>query len=185
MRISDKNIPSQLSVAGWLLIFFLLIVMISAGMTITVGYSVRPRLLGLALFAVGWIGAIAGVDGWSRVLPSIFGIATLNGIIILVGGHSLNEPLVPASRLVGAVFTFLMAVGSVVTSSLAKREITNTDRVACLGILSCFAGMLTCVMASVAHWEVPICAGLLVCLAVLVIRGSALSRRPVKMQIRP
>ena len=164
---SERKSPSRLVITGWFFLFLLLIVVISGGIATGLGYSPRPRPLGWVLFIVGLgIGAFT-VDRWAKVLPGIFGIATLNGLIILISGHALNQPAIQVPRLVGVLFTVVMAGASFITASLADRHLTNTDRAAYLGILACFVAMLVCVMTSVEHWEVLVCIGFIACVAVL------------------
>lgn len=164
---SERKNPSRLVNAGWFFLFLLLIVGISGGITTGLGYSSRPRPVGWVLFIVGFgVGAFT-VARWAKVLPGIFGIATLNGLIILISGHALNQPAIQVPRLVGGLFTVAMAGASFITASSADRPLTNTDRVAYLGILACFVAMLVCVMTSVEHWEVPVCIGFIACIAVL------------------
>jgi hypothetical protein len=175
---SEKKGTSALALTALFFLFLLLIIVISGGIAIAFGYSPRPRPIGWVLFILGLIVAVFTVDRWAQVLAGIFGIATLNGLIILLSGHALNSPGVPVSRLVGALFTMVMAGASVTTASFADRDLTNTDRVAYLGILSCFVAMFTCVMASVEHWEVPVCIGFIGCIAVLRARRSIRPKQP-------
>src|SRR5947209_2184062 len=102
--------------AGWFFLFLLLIVVISGGIATGLGYSPRPRPLGWVLFFGGvGVGAFT-VDRWAKVLPGIFGIATLNGFIILISGHALNQPEIEVPRLIGVLFTVVMAGASFVTA---------------------------------------------------------------------
>ena len=167
MRNRSQQGSSRLAMAGWLFLFLLLIVVISGGIATVLGYSPRPRPLGWVLFTVGTGVAAFTVDRWAKVLPGIFGITTLNGLIILISGHALNQPATKVPRPVGALFTVVMASASFITASLADRHVTNTDRAAYLGILACFVAMLVCVIASVGHWEVPVCIGFIASIAVL------------------
>jgi hypothetical protein len=153
--------------AGWFFLFLLLIVVISGGIATGLGYSPRPRPLGWVLFTVGTGVAVFTVDRWAKVLPGIFGIATLNGLIIVISGHALNQPAIEVPRLVGALFTVVMASASFITASLADRHVTNIDRAAYVGVLGCFVAVLVCVMVSVERWEVPVCIGFIAFIAVL------------------
>ncbi len=165
-RTERKN-PSRLVMTGWFFLFLLLIVVISGGIATGLGYSPRPRPVGWVLIIVGLGAATFTVDRWAKVLPGIFGIATLNGLIILISGHALNQPATQVPRLVGGLLTLVMAGASFITASFADRHLTNTDRAAYLGVLTCFVAMLVCVMMSVEHWEVPVCIGFIGCIAVL------------------
>lgn len=164
---SERENPSRLAMTGWFFLFLLLIVVISGGIATGLGYSPRPRPVGWVLFIVGLGAGAFTVDRWAKVLPGIFAIATLNGIIILISGHALNQPAIQVPRLVGGLFTVVMAGASFLTASFADRHLTNTDRAACLGILACFVAMLVCVMTSVGRWEVPVCIGFIACIAIL------------------
>lgn len=164
---NNRKSLSRLAMTGWFFVFLLLIVVISGGIATGLGYSPPPRPLGWVLFIVGTGVAAFTVDKWARVLPGVFGVATLNGLIILISGHALNQPAVPVPRLVGLLFTVAMAGASVVTGSLADCHLMNTDRAAYIGILSCFTAMVVCIMASVEGWELPVCIGFMGCVAVL------------------
>jgi hypothetical protein len=144
---------------------------ISGGAVITLGYAPRSRPLGLVLFIAGYIAAAFTVDRWAKALPGIFGVATLNCIIILTSGHALNQPSVRVPRLIGAFLTVLAASASVATRRFADRDLENTDRIAYLGILSCFVAMFVCTMTPVKHWEVPVGIGFLGCTAVLLVEA--------------
>jgi len=165
-RYQQKN-PSRLAMTAWFFLLLFLIVVISGGLATGLGFSPRPRPFGWILFTVGLIVGAITVDRWARVLPGIFGIATLNGLIILISGHAFNQADIPVPRLAGALFTVVMAGASGITGSLADRHLTHTDRVAYLGILACFVAMLVGVMTSVKRWEVPVCIGFIACIAVL------------------
>jgi hypothetical protein len=155
---------------GMFFLFLFLVVVNSAGIANGLGYSRGPWFLGWALLIAGSIAAILTVDSWAPVLPGIFGVAALNGLIISISGHALNQPTIPISPLIGVLFTVVMACASVATASFANRDLTNMDRAMYLGILFCFVAMMTCVMASVEHWEVPVCIGFLACIGVLSVR---------------
>jgi len=62
---------------GLFVIFVLLVVSISAGIAVGLGHTPRPRLLGYILVGMGLIVASNTVSAWARVLPGIFGIATV------------------------------------------------------------------------------------------------------------
>ena len=107
------------------------------------------------------------VDQWARVLPGIFCIAALNGVIVLISGHALSQPGIQVRPLVGILFTVIMAGASFISASFAHRHLTNIDRAAYLGILACFVAMFVCVMTLVERWEVPVCVGFVACIGVL------------------
>ena len=69
------------------------------------------------------------------MLPGIFGIATLNGLMLLVGGHALSQPSVLVPRLIGGAFTILMAVATAMTLRLTNGNLTNIERTASMGML--------------------------------------------------
>lgn len=161
---------SRLVIAAFLVLFFLLIAVISGGLVAGLGYGGRPRPFGWILFIGGSVLAMLTVDRRARVLPGIFGAATLNGIIILSSGHALNQPAAPVPRSIGAMLTIVMAAAAAITASFANKDLTNTDRAAYLGILSCFVAMLACAMIPIKHWEVPACIGLVACVALLWVR---------------
>ena len=155
----QRKSPSRLVMTGWFFLFLLLIGVISGELSTGLGYSPRPRPLGWILFMAGVTIAALTVDKWARIIPGVFGIATLNGLIILISGHALNQPAIPVPRLMGALFTGVMAGTSVITAGFADRHLTNTDRATYLGILACFVAMMVCVMTSAEHWEIPVCIG--------------------------
>jgi hypothetical protein len=152
---------------GWFFLLWFLIAVISGGLVTGLGYSLRPRPFGWILFGVGLIVGATTVDKWARVLPGMFGMATLNGLLILISGHALNRADVPVPRLEGALLTVVMAGASAITGTFADRRLTHTDRAAYLGILACFVAMLAGVMTSVKRWEVPVGIGFIACIAFL------------------
>ena len=152
---------------GSFLLFFAWMIAISGGIMICLGYGTRPRPLGWVLFIAGSVAAIVTVDRWAKALPGIFGVATLNCIIILADGHALNQPSVKIPRLIGAFLTVVAASASLATARFADRDFENADRAPYIGILSCFVAMFICTTASVERWEIPVGIGLMVCLAVL------------------
>jgi hypothetical protein len=171
-----------LVMVGSFLLFFALMIAISSGLMICLGYGIRPRPLGWVLFIAGSVAAFVTVDRWANALPGIFGVATLNWIIILTSGHALNQPSVRVPRLIGASSTVLAASASVATARFQERDLGKLDRAACLGILSCFVAMVPCTMLPVEHWEIPVGIGLMGCIAVLLVRRFSAKNYGVRKQ---
>ena len=123
----------------------------AGGLATLVGYTPRSRLFGWIFFVAGASVAVMTVNKWAQVLPGIFGVATLNSLMILITGHALNQPSVPVSRWIGLLLTAVMVSASVVTSDFAGRRLTKIDNATCFGILSCLVAMIVFVMGSVSH----------------------------------
>jgi hypothetical protein len=157
---------SRLAITGWFFLFCVLIMIISGGTATVLGYTPRSQAFGWVLLVIGVSVAMITINRWAQALPGIFGIATLNSLIILITGHALNQPAVPVPRRDGVLLTVVMAIASVATWDFAGPSLTGIDRAACVGILSCFVAVIVCSMASVAHWEIPVCIGILGCLSV-------------------
>jgi hypothetical protein len=157
---------SRLAITGWLFLFCFLIVMISGGIATVLGYTPRSQTFGWVFVAIGVSVAMISIKRWAQALPGIFGLATLNSLIILITGHALNQPGVPVPRGDGVLLTAVMVVATVATWEFAGPSLTVSDRAACVGILSCFVAVVVCSMASVAHWEIPVSIGILACLSV-------------------
>jgi hypothetical protein len=79
------------------------------------------------------------MDYWVRVLPGIFGCATLNGISVTISGHALNQPSIPVDRLTATLVTIGLGLSTVLAMTFKNRSLTIVDRIACLGILASFA----------------------------------------------
>ena len=154
--VKSSESPSRFLITGYFLLFFVLVVIISGGIATSLGHTARPRFLGWVLFTAGSITATLTERRWALALPGIFGLATLNGLIILVSGR-LNQLDVPVPRVLGAFFTIVMAAACFTTATLPHRELRITDRIAHVGMLSCFVALLTCVMVSAKNWGGPVC----------------------------
>jgi len=76
---------------------------------------------------------------WARTLPGILGLATLNGLMVTVSGHALNQPRVPVDRLTATLVTLGLGLSTMLARTLKSRPLTIADRIACLGILASFA----------------------------------------------
>jgi hypothetical protein len=157
----------HLVMLGSFLLFFVLMVVISGGLETGLGYTPRPWPLGWALFVSGTTAAVLTVDRWAKALPGIFGVATLNSIIILADGHALNQPSVPVPRWTGALLTAIAAGASAATAKFVDRDLENIDPASFSASLSCFVAMYVCIMAPVERWEIPVATGLIGCIAVL------------------
>ncbi len=160
---------NSIRAAARLLLLLLLIMSIGGGALTALGYTPRPRAFGWVLGLGGYIAAILTVDQWARALPGIFGLATVNGLIMLVTGHALTQPSVQVSRVLTTFFVSTVAGGAVATLSMVNRPLTVVRRTASLGILSCFVGMLFSTMAGIPHWETPVSFGFAGCVAALLI----------------
>ncbi len=144
--------------------FWLIGTCIVAGLGIAIGNSPRPEAMGWLLFSVGTAGAVATVNRWARILPAVFGTPALNGLIILADGHALNQPSVPFPRWQALILIAVTAAGAYSTAPFSHTPLTKADKAACFGIFGCFVAMLTCILLAVPHWEIPVCAALLISL---------------------
>jgi hypothetical protein len=176
-ELGSRKKPSRLQLVGALLVFLLLVLSISGGIATGLGYTPRSRLLGWVLCIGGTVVAVLTVDWWATILPGIFGIATLNGIIILISGHALNQPSVSVPRIISLFLTIVMAGGSVATMRSGSARLTSAERAAYVGVLCCFIAMFTCVSLSVANWELPVCIGFVACISLLWAETLFMQRR--------
>src|SRR5208283_1705496 len=167
MRMRRKRKQLELSHVIGFFLFFVLSTVISAGLGVGLGYSPRPRALGWVLFIGGSVVAVLTIHLWAKMLPAVFGMGTMNGIIILVLGHSLNEPPTPFPRYASAFLVVLLVCGGTATTRFLRQGLTLVDRVACLGLLGCSVAMIHCLMRSIQRWEIPVLVVLVGCVALL------------------
>lgn len=168
---------SRLAIIGWFFLFCLLIILISGGVATVLGYTPRSQAFGWILLSIGVTVAMITINRWAQALPGIFGVATLNSLIILITGHALTQPTIPVPRGIGVLLTMVLATATVATWDFAGRSLTGIDRAVCVGILSCLVAVIVCLMASVAHWEIPVSIAILGCLAIPLARKLPRSRK--------
>jgi hypothetical protein len=152
-----------------LLIFLALVISISGGIAIALGYTPRSRVLGLPLFLTATTAAVYTVDRWARGLGVVFGTAALNGLITLTSGHALSQPSVPVPRVEGTLLLLLGILASTTTARLSQgtADLSTVVRTACLGILACAVASIVSTLGSVKHWETPTLIAFVSCLLTL------------------
>jgi len=167
MSRPNRQTPLRVGAVGWFFVLIVLIVAMSGGVMTGLGRTARPPVFGWILCCLALALAVRTVDRWAGLLPGIFGIAVLNGLIIVVSGHAPNQPTVAMSRFVGCSFTVLMAAAAAATARFSNEGLTNSDRVASIGIFLSFVAMFASVIAGVKQWEVPVSACIVVCVALI------------------
>jgi len=155
-----------------LILFLTLMTTISAGISICSGHSTRPRLLGWIILIASLLVAVSTVNAWSRILPGVLAVATLNGAILLSTGRALNQSFELIPRWESALFTVLMAGATATTLLAVKRKSTFLDRMAYLGVLGCFIAMLSGVMIPIDNWEIPTSIGFVAFITLLWVNTS-------------
>jgi hypothetical protein len=159
---TERTARSWLTGIGSLLFFFLLVTAIAVGAAIALGATPRPRIIGWPILASSVGLAIWTMEYWARALPGILGCATINGIIITIAGHALNQPSVPVDRGIAAVATLAVGVCAFLAATFKGRRLTMTDRVAGLGLLTSFA-----VAFSPSKLQIFGLVGIVVCVAIV------------------
>lgn len=152
---------SRLIGIGSILFFFALVTAIVIGAAIVLGVTTRPRIIGWPILVLSVGVGIWRMDYWARVLPGILGCAALNGLIITIGGHALNQPSVPIDRLMASLATLAVGVSAFLATTFSDRHLTIIDRVAGVGILASFA-----VAFSASRLQVLGLIGIVVCVTV-------------------
>jgi hypothetical protein len=56
---------------------------------------------------------------------------------------------------------------TMITAPFVDRSLTQADQIASFGILSCFVSMFVAIEMPIAHWELPVGVGLVLCLALI------------------
>jgi hypothetical protein len=148
---------------GSILLFFALVTFIAIGAAIVLGVTSRLRIIGWPILIVGVCLALWAMDYWVRVLPGILSCAALNGLIITVSGHALNQPSVAVDRLTATLATIAVGFSAFLATTFKNGPLSFLDRLAGLGVLASFAiafapsrlqllGLVGIVICVVAAW---------------------------------
>ena len=105
---------------------------------------------------VSSVAAVYTVAIWTKILPGIFLLATMNWAIMAFTGHALNQSSIGVSRWISAFFTGLMALATITTFRIAEKEMTILRRVAYLGILLCVSVMVVSLISPLKDWEIAV-----------------------------
>jgi hypothetical protein len=166
LRTRLKKLPILTGIARYLF-FWVLVLLLFGGIMTAAHRSAQSRLAGWLSIMIGIAVAMLSIRTWPRTLPSVFASATLDGLIILSGGHALNHPEVPFPRWEALLIISLTVWATVITAPFANRPLTRIDQIAAFGILVCFVGMFVGIEMTMSHWEITVGMGLVVCLAVI------------------
>lgn len=140
MIVAEKRTArSWLSGIGALLLFFACAAFTAAGAATALGYSARPRIVGWLSLVLSVGVSVWSMQQWARTLPGILGCAALNGFIITISGHALNQQSVPVNRSMAAVATIAVGLSAYLATTFTDRPLTILDRILGLGILAGFA----------------------------------------------
>jgi FtsH-binding integral membrane protein len=119
-------------------LFWAVVVVPFIGIMIAIGATPQPSLVGWLITASGVYWAIASVKHWARTLPAVFGPAILNGFLILVDGHALNQPNVPAPRAQSLMMIGVMVFGTITTAPFTQRDLFWYEKLSAIGVWICF-----------------------------------------------
>jgi FtsH-binding integral membrane protein len=119
---------------------------------------------------VGWVGI------WARILPGVFAPAVLNGLIIFVSGHALNQAKLPVPRWESIIIIALAVTGVIVTAPFTNGNLTIEDKIGALGVWACFIAAFVGIVLPMNGWETPVGIALIACLAWIQIRRMKLKR---------
>jgi hypothetical protein len=163
--LTDKQKwPPLIARVGSLLLLLFIAVLLSSGVVVCLGGTVRPLWFGW-ICVLGGIGlSVWSVDVWSRGIPVILAGATLSGWIMLLTGHSVNRPFVPIPRVQSTGFIILAVFAYITTARLSTGKLSRADQYGSFGVLGSFVALMTAVTLSVPRWELPTCMLLLVSL---------------------
>lgn len=100
----------------------------------------HSHLAGWGILIVAIAIMIATLNHWVKYLPVIFGGFILGGLLALASGHLLNNR--PFPRILAAGLTALFIGCSLISRTLAERELKTFDRLALVAFLVAFVGGL-------------------------------------------
>ena len=105
--------------------------------TIVIGYM----LVAVATAIV--LGTMTAKDSkpsrWVKALPGLLALAAINSLITLSGGHLLNTPSNPISRVDALIMTILFVGSALLLSTLRDRRLNLPDKVALTVFIFSFA----------------------------------------------
>ena len=92
----------------------------------------HSRILGFILLTLSTLIIVRTMDRWVKVLPVILGIMILNGLLMLVTGHLLNNSSIKISRSGLLIIMVLFVCNYLLSSGFTNRKLTFLDRAALL-----------------------------------------------------
>lgn len=177
--IRRKRNQRKLSVPqgiGLYLLFWVLVALPFIGIVITGGGTPRPKSLGWLLIIVGISGALKWVGAWARIIPGVFAPTALNGLIMFVSGHALNQASAQVPRWESIIIIALAVTGAIVAAPFTNGNLTIEDKIGALGVWVCFVAAFVGVVLPMNGWEAPVGIALIACLAWIQIRRTKLTK---------
>jgi hypothetical protein len=130
-----REVSQGLTNAGMILLACGWLGLVFAGMGILFRPSDHSPALGWTLLAIAAVLLIVTMDRWVKAFPGLLVLATLNSLLMLYTGHSLNDRSVQVPRQQSAVFTLCMAASAFLTTRLLTNRLNPIDRVALFGFV--------------------------------------------------
>lgn len=94
---------------------------------------------GWVILAAATTVLVATTDHWVKTLQFILGGGILGGIVVTATGHLVNDSR-PFPRLVALAITGLLIGSSLVSRTMAARELAGVDRVALVAFVAALVG---------------------------------------------
>jgi len=137
MPDAKRQVLKGLAGAGIILLACAWLALVFAGMGILFTANNHSPTLGGVLLLVALVVLIVTMNQWVRAFPGLLILATLNSVLMLYTGHSLNNASVQVPRWQAAVFTLCMAVSAIVTVRFRTIKLNAIDRVALVVFALC------------------------------------------------
>jgi hypothetical protein len=135
-RIAE--VKSGLKLAVMILAGFACCFVALAGVSIITSPARYPSAVGWGAIAVTLLFAIISVKKWVAALPSVFGLATLNSVLMLASGHLVNDPSKRVAPLTAAAMAVLLLASALLSTTMTNRSLTAFDRAALAFMLTGF-----------------------------------------------
>jgi hypothetical protein len=125
--------------AGAWLLGMVWLAVVFAGLAVAFSSSRFPRPIGWCLLAIAACVLLATADRWINAVPGIFGVATLNSLVMTLTGHSTGNPSVLVPRPLALVASVLLAASALMSLRFQDRKLFVHDRITFLIYAVCLA----------------------------------------------
>ena len=130
MRNAKGEVLKGFASAAVILLVVIWLGLVFGGMAILFSPNARSPIWGWGLLLLAAVVFFVTMDRWVKAFPGLLVLATLNSLIELKTGHSLNDASVVFPRLQAAIFALCVGASAFVTLRFRTTKLNAVDRMA-------------------------------------------------------